>query len=272
MTHFVSRQWLLENLNNPHVVVVDCRFELSNPEWGYQQYLQSHIPGAYYLDLDQDLSSPIQKHGGRHPQPNPEQLAEKLATMGVNWGETLVVSYDHFRCAFAARLWWLLRYFGHEKVALLDGGWHGWCGDDYPVTDELPQIKSGHFIPQLQSDWLVDIETLKARKDSPGVILVDSRDNYRYRGESEPIDPIAGHIPPAINLPWKEVTDEQGNLLPISQQQQRWQPYKQASEIIVYCGSGVTACVNLFSLSLVGINQGKLYAGGWSDWSSYLEF
>lgn len=269
-TNIVSTQWLAQQLNHSQVVIIDCRFRLADPQWGYQQYLHSHIPGAYYLDLDQDLSSPVSNHGGRHPLPNLEQFAAKLANMGINWGETLVVVYDDFRFAFASRVWWLLRYLGHPQVAILNGGWNAWLQNNYPVTDITPQTQSGSFVPQLQTDWIVDIETVKACQDQSQTILVDSRDNYRYRGESEPIDPIAGHIPGAINLPWKAVTDEQGYLLSLQEQQQRWEPSQSRTEIIVYCGSGVTACVNLLSLSVAGIDHGKLYAGGWSDWCSYL--
>ncbi|MGK7876385.1 MAG: sulfurtransferase [Xenococcaceae cyanobacterium] len=266
----VSREWLSSQLNNPQVTVVDCRFQLANPEWGDQQYLSSHIPDAYYLDLDKDLSAPVGRHGGRHPLPEPKLLAEKLAAMGIISGETLVVAYDENRFAFAARLWWLLRYLGHERVALLDGGWTGWKAGGYPVTDAIPTPKPGEFVPLPQPNWVVDIETVKARKDLPEVVLVDSRDSDRYRGEREPIDPIAGHIPGAVNSPWKEVCDQQGYLCSPTAQQQLWADYKQADEIIVYCGSGVTACVNLFSLELAEIGNAKLYPGGWSDWCSYL--
>ncbi len=266
----VSREWLSSQLNNPQVTVVDCRFQLGEPESGHQQYLSSHLPGAYYLDLDKDLSAPIGKHGGRHPLPEPGLLAEKLGAMGIISGETLVVAYDDSRFAFAARLWWLLRYLGHERVALLDGGWTNWQAGGYPVTDALPTAKPGLFVPQPQLDWVVDIETVKACKDLPSVVLVDSRDSDRYRGEREPIDPIAGHIPGAVNSPWKEVSDDQGFLLSAAAQQQLWADYKQADQIIVYCGSGVTACVNLFSLELAEIRNAKLYPGSWSDWCSYL--
>ncbi|MBF2019189.1 MAG: sulfurtransferase [Hydrococcus sp. C42_A2020_068] len=270
----VSPQWLWERLHDPQhdpqVVVVDCRFQLANPQWGYQQYLASHVPGAYYLDLEKDLSAPPNKHGGRHPLPDRDLLAQKLASIGIVSGETLVVAYDDSRFAFAARLWWLLRYLGHDRVALLDGGWQGWIADGYPVCDAIPAPKSGNFAPNPQPDWIVDIETVRARKDSPSVVLLDSRDGDRYRGEREPIDPIAGHIPGAVNSPWQLVSNERGNLQPLSRQQQLWADYQQADEIIVYCGSGVTACVNLFSMELAGIRTAKLYPGGWSDWCSYL--
>jgi len=267
----VSSQWLSEHLEDPQVVIVDCRFSLADPELGQRQYQTSHIPNAYYLDLNRDLSSPVGKHGGRHPLPNTEALAQKLAAIGINSQETLLVAYDDSRFAFASRLWWLLRFLGHDKVALLDGGWKSWVAGGYPVTDAIPTEKVGKFVPAVRSDMVVDIDTVKSRKDLPLVVLVDSREGERYRGEREPIDPIAGHIPGAVNYPWQEVTDEQGNVQPIEVQKRRWSDVENAAEIMVYCGSGVTACVNLLSLELVGINTAKLYSGSWSDWCSYLE-
>lgn len=269
----VSADWLHSHLHDPQVIIVDCRFALMDRDLGRKQYLESHIEGAYYLDLNLDLSSPVQKYGGRHPLPDLEQLATKLSAMGVTSGETTsdkktVIAYDDSRFAFASRLWWLLRYMGHEQVAVLDGGFAGWQAQNYAINSEIPTAKFGKFIPKIQTDWVVDMETVKARKDLPEVMLVDAREGDRYRGEREPIDPIAGHIEGAVNYPWVEVTNEQGFV--IDNQGDRWQEVKNAQEAIVYCGSGVTACVNLLSLKLAGIETGKLYAGSWSDWSSYL--
>jgi thiosulfate/3-mercaptopyruvate sulfurtransferase len=266
----VSPQWLAEHLEDPQVIIIDCRFSLADPELGRKQYQTSHILGAFYLDLNRDLSSPVGKHGGRHPLPNIEELGEKLAAIGVNSQESLVVAYDDSRFGFAARLWWLLRYLGHDKVAVLDGGWKSWVNGNYPVTEAIPTAKPGKFVVDLRSPMVVDIETVKIRKDLPEVILVDSREGERYRGEKEPIDPIAGHIPGAVNYPWQEVTDEQGKAKPPEAQKSRWSKVENAEEVIVYCGSGVTACVNLLSLEIAGIKTPKLYAGSWSDWCSYL--
>lgn len=266
----VSSQWLSEHLNDPDVTIVDCRFSLADAELGHQQYLTSHIPGAFYLHLNRDLSSPVGKHGGRHPLPNLEQFAEKLANIGVNSSQTLVVVYDDSRLAFASRLWWLLRYLGHDRVAVLDGGFSPWQQQGYSVTAELPEPKQGLFSVQLDPESVVDIETVKAQKDSPGVVLVDSREPGRYRGEYEPIDPVAGHIPGAVNYAWQEVTDDRGFVKSVEEQRRHWSELQSAQEAIVYCGSGVTACVNLLSLHLAGVPNAKLYAGSWSDWCSYL--
>lgn len=268
----VSVDWLVAQLNNPHVVVVDCRFVLLQPEAGRQQYEVGHIPGAYYLDLNQDLSSPVGQHGGRHPLPDPPKLAAQLASMGIasEPEPTLVIAYDDSRLGFAARLWWLLRYLGHDRVAVLDGGFAAWQAAGYPITQAIPSARPGCFMPKLRPELVVDIETVKTRKDLPGTVLVDAREPERYRGDREPIDPIAGHIPGAVNYPWQDVTDAAGNLRSTAEQQQRWADLQTAEEIIVYCGSGITACVNLLSLELAGMGTGKLYAGSWSDWCSYL--
>ena len=281
----VSTQWLQANLDNPGVVIADCRFSLADPQLGRQQYEAGHIPGAYFFDLNQDLSSPPQRHGGRHPLPAIEHLATRLGQAGIQSADprAIVVAYDDSRFGFAARFWWLLQYLGHEQVVLLDGGFGAWKAAGCPIDTSIPAQQTAQFVPHLQTQMLVDIEDVRSRKDQPDVILIDSREGDRYRGEREPIDPIAGHIPGAVNYPWQEVTEMDGTLRPVGQQQQRWEAIcalrtgqQQASagssygEIMVYCGSGVTACVNLLSLQVAGIRGAKLYAGSWSDWCSYL--
>ncbi|MBW4473186.1 MAG: sulfurtransferase [Stenomitos rutilans HA7619-LM2] len=273
-TPVVSAAWLFEHLNDPHVAIADCRFSLMQPALGREQYQAGHIPGAVYLDLNQDLSNPVGEHGGRHPLPDVAQLSKKLSAMGVDStpeAQTLVVAYDDSRLAFASRLWWLLRYLGHDRVTVLDGGFAGWKAVGYSVTQAVSAPKAGAFVPQLRSDLVVGIGDVKTRKASPEVMLVDSREAERYRGDHEPIDPIAGHIPGAVNYPWQGVTDADGYVLPVETQRHRWHDLEAAHELLVYCGSGVTACVNLLSLELADIHTGKLYAGSWSDWCSYEE-
>lgn len=249
--------------------IIDCRFALGDPDLGRQQYQTAHIPGAEYLDLNRDLSSPAQVHGGRHPLPDDRVLGTKLAAMGIN-SDTLVIAYDDSRFAFAARLWWLLRYYGHDRVAILDGGYSNWVKAGYAVTADRSQVTTpGNFQPQIQSNWTVDIDLVRAIQSSPAHILIDSREPDRYLGNTEPIDPIAGHIPSAVNYPWQGVSTPEGFALPIKSQQQRWAAISSDLAPIVYCGSGVTACVNLFSLHLAGIEPAKLYPGSWSDWCSY---
>lgn len=269
-TFVVSATWLSEHLDDPEVAIADCRFSLADSELGRQQYLAAHIPGAYHLDLNRDLSSPVQKHGGRHPLPDPAAFASQIVAMGVISPQTLVVAYDDSRCAFAARLWWLLRYLGHDRVVILDGGWKNWQQSGYPTTNLIPSAKNGRFVPEVRSHWVLNWAEVQEQKDLPGVVLVDSRERERYLGDREPIDPVSGHIPGAVNYPWQEVTDADGYLQPANVQRDRWSDLASASEIVVYCGSGVTACVNLLSLEMAGITTSKLYAGSWSDWCSYL--
>lgn len=270
----VSALWLKEHIRDSNLVVVDCRFSLDNPTLGQSQYEQGHIPGAVYFDLNQDLSSEPQKHGGRHPLPHLSKLSVKLAQSGV-WSQDTdrpshVVIYDDSRFAFAARLWWLLRYLGHQQVSLLDGGFRGWQQSGFPVTTEVPMPSMGRFQPSLQQGWVVDREQVQAAQSRPTTVLIDSRTGDRYRGDFEPIDPIAGHIPGAVNYSWLEVTNEEGYGRSPEEQRQRWAKIPEESDLIVYCGSGVTACVNLLSLELAGRSGGQLYAGSWSDWCSYL--
>ncbi len=264
----VSVHWLREHLGTPGLVIVDCRFSLADTGLGETQYQQDHIPGAYYLHLNRDLSSPVQQHGGRHPLPDPETLATKLNQLGIT-SNSFVVVYDDSRQAFAARLWWLLRWLGHEQVAVLDGGYQAYKQAGLPITAEIPPGQPGTFRPRPQANWIVDYEAVKDWPATPNKILIDSREPGRYRGEFEPIDPIAGHIPGAVNYPWQEITTTEGRLKSLTELQAHWQSLGQTADVVVYCGSGVTACVNLLGLEIAGRPGAKLYAGSWSDWCSY---
>ncbi len=268
----VTAAWLeshLTQISELEIAIVDCRFALADPLLGQQQYRAGHIPGAHYLDLNRDLSSPVREHGGRHPLPAASVFGDKIATLGIN-SQTLVIAYDDSRFAFAARLWWLLHYYGHDRVAVLDGGYENWVQAGYPVTANLPAPSArGNFQPQPQPEWIVEIEGVKASQDSSAVVLIDSREPDRYLGKTEPIDPRAGHIPSAVNYPWQDVSTPGGFILSIDRQQERWAAILPGVTPIVYCGSGVTACVNLLSLELAGRSGAKLYPGSWSDWCSY---
>ena len=265
----VSAEWLKENLDNRDLKIIDCRFRLPNPDWGYQQYQTSHIKHAYYLDLNRDLSSPVSTHGGRHPLPNSHKFEQKLAQIGIIKNKTLVIAYDDSRFAFSARLWWLLRYFGHQSVALLDGGWQEWQRLNFPTDNLTPVAAQGSFVATEQSDWIVDIKQVKQRQNNPQTVIIDARSSDRYEGKTEPIDPVAGSIATAKNVFWQKMTTEEGKWLTKAELEQIWQQYHDYEEIIVYCGSGVTACVDIFALEMINLTQFKLYPGGWSDWCSY---
>jgi thiosulfate/3-mercaptopyruvate sulfurtransferase len=263
---------LARSLDDLNVKIIDCRFALADPELGGEQYRSGHIAGANYLHLDRDLSSPILDRGGRHPLPDPDKLAAKLAAIGIEFGKTLVVAYDDSRGAFASRLWWLLRYLGHDRVAVLDGGYRHWVEAGYPVDNNSNKsILNSNFQPILRTNWIVDIEIAKQANANPEIILIDAREPDRYHGKTEPIDPVAGAIPGAVNYPWQDATTPEGFFLPVEFHRQRWEKIaKNSSGAIVYCGSGVTACVDLLSMAIAGIEDAKLYPGGWSDWCSYL--
>lgn len=258
-----------ELLANTDAVVLDCRFSLADPQEGRRLYGQGHVPGAHYLDLNRDLSGPVQAHGGRHPLPEPDRFAATLAHFGVGL-DTEVIAYDDSRLAFAARLWWLMRALGYRPPGLLNGGYQGFIRaggrpeTDVPASRPLPAPTVGQF-----QGWC-DIDAVRTAL-ARGGILVDSREPRRYAGLEEPIDPVAGHIPGAVNRPWQQVTDPDGKVQDTAAQRAHWGDALGPAPLVVYCGSGVTACVNLFSLALLGRDDATLYAGSWSDWCSYLQ-
>ncbi|MEM6449711.1 MAG: rhodanese-like domain-containing protein [Cyanobacteria bacterium P01_D01_bin.105] len=270
-SYLISVQDLIQQLERPDLVIIDTRFSLPEPHLGRSQYQAGHIPGAHYLDLNQDLSSAVQAHGGRHPLPDWPSLVQKLSALGISSElPTQVVIYDDSRFAFAARLWWMLRYLGHERVAILDGGIGAWRRANLPMSKAVPTARVSEFVPRVQSNWTVDIEQVRQR--GAGTVLVDSRSPERWRGEVEPIDPIAGSVPGSANAFWKEITTEAGFLKDADALSEHWASVgvSPTDEVMVYCGSGVTACVNLFSLVAAGHPMHKLYPGGWSDWCTYL--
>jgi len=267
---FVCPEQLDALRQNTGVVAIDCRFSLADPEEGRRLYLESHIPGAFYLHLNEDLSSSVATHGGRHPLPTEPQFNRVMQSVGADNDSTIVI-YDDHRLGFAARLWWLLRWFGHENVHVLDGGFSAWQRSGFAVEKQLPESRKGQFQRAPSPEMVVDYGYVKSQAwDGKSHVLIDSRERPRFLGEQEPIDPIAGCIPGAINLPWLEFTNSDGNVQSPSFQQERLASIAEAEELVVYCGSGVTACVNLLSLFCIGREDAKLYSGSWSDWCSYL--
>lgn len=252
---------------HPQAVIVDCRFSLADPQEGRRLYHSGHIPGAHYLDLDRDLSGVVGSHGGRHPLPDPDDFAATLARLGIG-PTTEVVAYDASRLAFAARFWWMMRAIGFRPPRLLNGGYPAWLEGGGAVQCEVPPATP---VPATTVAFAgcCDIDGLRMAQ-SEGATLVDARESRRYQGLEEPIDPVAGHIPGAVNHPWQGVTDLSGRVLDAAGQRSHWGDTLDAGSLIVYCGSGVTACVDLFSLALLGRDDATLYAGSWSDWCSYL--
>lgn len=262
----INTQSLVARLGQKDQIIFDCRFNLADPDAGERAYQAAHIPNAFYLHLDHDLSSPITATTGRHPLPDPQQLATKLAAYGLN-ENTQVFVYDDISGAFAARTWWLLRWLGHQAVAVLDGGLAAWLEQAAPLDSSVPALPkhSGNFKAHVQPDYFLTTEQLSPY---PPYQLIDARSVERFRGELEPIDPIAGHIPTAKNRP---LTDNlsQGQFKTAAQLQQEWsaQLAGLAPEQIVHmCGSGVSACHNLLAMEIAGLSGSRLYVGSWSEW------
>lgn len=267
----ISVAELAECYQRDNVVVIDCRFTLADPQAGESQYAADHIPGSRYAHLDRDLSGPRGVHGGRHPLPDEQALTATFGALGISSEPpSLVVAYDDSRFAFASRLWWLLRYCGHDNVKVLDGGYRAWRDANLPIDRELPKTKTATFVAKTRPQMVIAIEAVKNIHAQPDSVLIDSREAPRFLGIEEPIDPVAGHIDGAVNYPWQQVSDETGLFNPIAAQRARWGGVAEANNIVVYCGSGVTACANLLSLAEIGRDDARLYAGSWSDWCSYL--
>ena len=227
---------------------VDCRWELGDPARGRELYLEGHVPGASFLDVERELSAPPSTLGGRHPLPAADDFARAAGAAGIGPG-VFVVAYDQGMNGGSARLWWLLRHFGHDDVAVLDGGLDAWLG---PLSSGEEEIETAVFEPRARDDDTIEAEELAARLDDGRLTVVDARLPERYRGEVEPIDPVAGRIPGARNAPYPDELPP--DLL-------------EAEEIIAYCGSGVTAAVVLLRLAQAGRGDAKLYPGSWSDWA-----
>ena len=231
---------------------VDCRWELGRPERGRELYLAGHVPGASFLDVERDLSAPPGgAHGGRHPLPAAEDFARVAGRAGIG-EDTFVVAYDQGMSGGAARLWWLLRHFGHERAAVLAGGIASWLG---PLRGGEAEIEPAEFVARPREDDTVSAGELSTSLGRDGLVLLDARAPERFRGEQEPIDPVAGHIPGARNLPYAILDSVPDDLVGTEH------------EVVVYCGSGVTACVDILVLERAGV-RAKLYPGSWSEWSS----
>ena len=270
VAQLISPQALNERQSQPGLIILDCRFALEDPDYGLRSYAEGHIEGAQFADLERDLSGPVTKGvTGRHPLPDPDELIERLRGWGIN-NDSDVVLYDDGPGAYAARAWWLLAWLGkRDGVFILDGGLKAWHAAGFPLSLDAPVIEPGTFVGTPDHRLVLDAEHLQKRLGQPGLTLIDARAQPRFRGEVEPIDPIAGHIPGAQCAAFSENLGSDGRFLPADQLKQRFAAQlqgREAQELVAYCGSGVTACHNLFALSLAGYPLGKLYAGSWSEW------
>ncbi|MGW8956969.1 sulfurtransferase [Paenibacillus sp. NPDC055715] len=279
MKSIVSKRWLLARLYEPDIIIADCRSLLGQAGAGRAQFNEDHIPGAVHFDLEEDLTAPLSKHGGRHPLPDADTFAARLSRAGIN-ASSRIIAYDDQGGMMASRFWWLLRYLGHEQVYVLDEGYSAWKEAKFPVTADQPIRIPSTFAANLQPQMLTSMEEVHRISEGSfpagshigfSPILIDSRERPRYLGLEEPIDQAAGHIPGAVNFFWKEVLDEKGTFKSTEQLKQHFSDLDQNAEIIVYCGSGVSACPNVLALNEAGFSNVRLYPGSWSDWISYEE-
>lgn len=270
LAQLIDTEELTARLSHPNLRIFDCRFSLEDPGYGRRSYEQDHIPGAFYLDLETDLSGPIALgQTGRHPLPQPDRLISRLRAAGLD-DDSQVVLYDDGPGAFAARAWWLLAWLGKRTgVYLLNGGFKAWRDAGGSVTSKATIEQSGHFNGTPDDNILIDAQQLLKRLDEPDLTLLDARALPRFLGEQEPIDPVAGHIPTARCVPFTENLDASGRFLSPDQLRARFDQQladRPKDAVVAYCGSGVTACHNLFALCLAGYPMAKLYPGSWSEW------
>jgi thiosulfate/3-mercaptopyruvate sulfurtransferase len=258
-------------LETDDVALFDCGFELGNPDAGYAAFVEGHLPTARYLHLDHDLAAPPTGDNGRHPLPDPETFVALMRANGVNRHQQVVV-YDASGGAYAARLWWLLRWLGHDEVAVLNGGRKAWVEAGRPMQrGAAAEIAPGDFTGAPCAGWTVTAETINANIAAPAFTVLDARSASRFAGEPNPMDPVAGHIPGARNRFYGDNLDAEGRFKPAEQLAAELAAAigdVPATDIVMQCGSGVTACHNLLAFEVVGRSGARLYPGSWSEWIS----
>lgn len=267
-THIIQTDELAQHLSDPGWVIVDCRFDLANPGLGYELYQQGHLPGAVYAHLDNDLAGPRTPATGRHPLPHPGQFVQSLSNWGIDSGKQVVV-YDNAGGSFAVRLWWLLRFFGHTAVAVLDGGLPKWVSEGRSLAGGVEHNPPAKFSAEMHPEMLATDEDVERLRLDPEFLLVDARSPERYRGEKEPIDPVAGHIPGAVNRFHGRNLGRHSTLKSPHTLRAEFDDLLHGIDphnVIVYCGSGVTSIHHLLAMELAGLPGGKLYVGSWSQW------
>jgi len=266
-TTLIDPHTLAEHLNHPSLCIVDCRHDLADPGFGRRAYADAHLPGAHFLHVDDDLSGPRSGRNGRHPLPDPHQLATRLGACGID-RNTQVVAYDDSGGMYAARLWWLLRWLGHGRVAVLDGGLQSWQRHGGALEQRTPSAEARQLDVNLQPIW-VDVDIVLGNLSGGSLMLVDARSPDRYRGENESLDPVGGHIPGARNRFFRDNLNPEGVFKSPEQLQQDFRKVlgEQAVEQVVHqCGSGITACHNLLAMEVAGLPGARLYPGSWSEW------
>jgi thiosulfate/3-mercaptopyruvate sulfurtransferase len=266
----ISTADLAAHLDDPDWVIVDVRHDLAHPDaWGEAQYRAGHIPGARFAHIDRDLSTEKSGRNGRHPLPTPEQAAVVFGDLGIDRGKQ-VVPYDQNSGMFASRLWWMLRWLGHEAVAVLDGGYARWTAEKRPTSTESPAVAAAQFEVERVAPT-VSASGVAASLPRHTLVLVDARAAERYRGDTEPIDPVAGHIPGAINRPFARNLKPDATFRSAAELRSDFESMlhgRSVGDVVHYCGSGVTACHNVLAMAIAGYPLTRLYPGSWSEWAS----
>lgn len=266
-TTLVDAATLAAHATDSTWLIVDVRHQLADTAYGQRVYAEGHIPGAVFLHCDADLSGLMCGTNGRHPLPSPEKLAARLGEIGVG-AETQVVVYDDAQGMIAGRLWWLLRWLGHDKVAVLDGGLPAWLAAGGQLTTVLPHSEHASFMARVR-DALVDADYVQDFLEKSHIYLVDARSPDRYRGENETIDPVGGRLPGAVNRFFRENLQADGCYKPADQLRAEWLAALAGTapdQVVHYCGSGVSACHNILAMEIAGLPGSRLYAGSWSEW------
>jgi thiosulfate/3-mercaptopyruvate sulfurtransferase len=259
---------LAAHLNDSRWVVIDCRFDLTDPSNGERDFGQGHIPGARYAHLDRDLSGPKTGTNGRHPLPTPEALRERFGALGIA-PDSQVIAYDADTGVYASRLWWMLRWMGHDRVAVLDGGLARWEREGHPVRPGSEHWTPATFVGRPREGWRLTVDEVLSTLDDASTFLVDSRSNERYRGIGETLDPVAGHIPGAANYFFQQNLSVDKTFKSPEELRAQWAPLlgdRDPREVVVYCGSGVSACHNLLALEHAGVGGVRIFPGSWSEW------
>ena len=267
LKNFKSIDWLKDNIDREDLIIFDVRHALDDENYGKEAYKKDHIPNAIFIPLEETLTGEVKEHGGRHPLPDMEGFAQNMNEFGLD-DDSIVVAYDQGNLSIAGRLWWMLRYIGFKEVYVLLGGYEAWETENYPIDDHKPNIRKGNKLSvNIQEDLIIDMDDVKRTISKDNQILVDSRTSERYKGEVEPMDRIPGHIPGAINLPWTELVDDKFEPEEIKEHFKDLDIY---DRLVVHCGSGITATVNIMFMEEIGLSP-VLYLGGYSDWVSYHE-
>ncbi len=268
-TTLISTEALASHLDGSWVIV-DCRYDLRDERWGLEQYRTAHIPGAVYASLSHDLAALPGGTNGRHPLPCVETIEATFGRLGISPG-TQVVIYDQDVGMYASRMWWMLRYMGHDAAAVVDGGWAKWVREGRAVRPGEESRPASVFTGRRRKELRLIVDQMEAALGDPSVLLVDARAPERFEGKSEPLDRTAGHIPGAVNHFYKRNVTDEGVMLPVETLREQFAELlgdRSPEHVVMYCGSGVTACQNLLAMEHAGLSGTKLYPGSWSEWSS----